>query len=83
MTQLNHDKTIYPSLPYQWLLRLLVPDALHLPLDDDLAKVDGEPLLLDCRRRREPQSLDGGHDVLNEVVPHWVVHLQVNHSISN
>ena len=58
------------------MLGFLVPDSLHLPLDDDLAEINGETLLLDGGGGREPEPLDGGDDVLDEVVPHRVVYLE-------
>ena len=52
---------------------ILFPDSLHLPLDDDLAQVDSELLLLDGGRGCEAQPLNGADHVLDEVVPHRVV----------
>lgn len=51
---------------------------MQFPLDDDLGQLDGQPAMIDRRRRTETQSLDRVDHVLNEVVPDRIVDLVVS-----
>ena len=71
----------YLTLLFNTYLRrsLILPDPLHLPFDNDLNQLHHQLPVVQGGVWRVAKSLDGIYHCLDEVVPHWVVHLVVPH----